>query len=163
MGKRSKNNMSARNLKFRVWDKKNNEFINDDSKSYDGNGITLNGVYAECSQSQFGYQKEPENYIVQQFTGWKDQNGKEIYDGDVITYGMSGLSAPRGAVPCGEGWTKIEEVKWPEYSTIRQSMTRIIGNIFENPELLDQIKENEEKYPGFCPFCGPRAASECKN
>ena len=60
-------------------------------------------------------------YTLMKYIGFKDKNGKEIYEGDVIEAWSQG-SKGRGVVKCriNEGITGVE----------------VIGNIYENPELL---------------------------
>ena len=66
-------------LKFRVWDKLNKNFIYPD-KGYQGHYVlTLDGKFQNLQNGSGG-----EEYDVQQFTGIRDSDGKDIYEGDVV-------------------------------------------------------------------------------
>ncbi len=80
-----------------------------------------------------GYQ----NARFQQFTGIKDSSGKEIYEGDIIDVNTR---FKKGMVKFENGGFIILGIPLQEYKTVsypkRFSRLKVIGNIFENPELL---------------------------
>lgn len=128
-----------REIKFRAWDNETNEMLDMVTVAcerkdpwpplYTKDGI-INGI-------------DHQDYVLMQYTGLRDKNGKEVYQGDIVrcsrgcpheviwleeyggtyvggmpTWYLSGISE-------GYAWTGEEE---------------IIGNIYENPELLEVSK-----------------------
>jgi uncharacterized phage protein (TIGR01671 family) len=112
-----------REIKFRAWRKRDNGelemFYSDDVSDADTWDAKL------CYFFDVGfYDDEP----VMQFTGLKDKNGKEIYEGDILY----------GGHPLGMETRVVEwENECAEFTTpgFEEDYT-IIGNIYENPELL---------------------------
>jgi len=75
--------------------------------------------------------RERYEIYLMQYTGLKDKNGQEIYEGDILKFNTKG------------GNEMIYEVKWrgkgfkpTRMSEDNQEEIEIIGNIYENPELL---------------------------
>lgn len=119
-----------REIKFRVWDKMEKRFIYPD-KGYQGHYVlTLGGEFYNLQNGSGG-----DEYIIQQYTGTPDINGKDIYEGDIV------ISDSR-RTPKLVTWTHhmrfaLEDI--PIDGSMTYSFNRnceVIGNVFENPELL---------------------------
>lgn len=79
---------------------------------------------------------------IGEYTGLKDKNGREIYEGDIVRTGEDNIGDPDqmiGQVIMREGSWLIENEKKQEAIGLFSEITsrEVIGNIFENPELLE--------------------------
>jgi uncharacterized phage protein (TIGR01671 family) len=77
---------------------------------------------------------EKDERVVMQFTGLHDKNGKEIYEGDIIKVGKNIYEVEWGA----SGWLPFIDRKLQ----IGIRYFKVIGNIYENPELLKYYEKN---------------------
>lgn len=120
-----------REIKFRAWSKKHSRYLKVTGIHYDDN--KLGGVfviYGTVAGIPNTICLEPEDVILEQYTGLKDKNGKEIYEGDIIGQFDSNLVCP---VKFGYGgfipFTS-------DIMTFDNDYCEVIGNIHGNPELL---------------------------
>lgn len=77
------------------------------------------------------------NHVVRlQFTGVRDKFGREVYEGHIVR--IDGLNYMCKVVPSYGGWYLVDKdgVLRKGLFEIREEEFEIVGNIFENPELL---------------------------
>jgi len=85
------------------------------------------------------------NVILMQTTGLKDKNGKEIYEGDVLKIETKEVSSFRGYIFYDDkksGFQFYDLVDKQSYTifNIDKESFEVIGNIWQNPELLTPAK-----------------------
>lgn len=118
-----------REIKFRAWDKKSKQFSHITARggAFLYNNLILGGDIKEME--------------LMQFTGLKDKNGKEIYEGDVVEWKPTVLDRKmRGKVIWHEqsgAWFVLDDLGvYNHLGLLLNIKTEIIGNIYENPELI---------------------------
>lgn len=84
-----------------------------------------------------------------QFIGLKDNNGKEIYEGDIISYGNYSGNPDRETECLHEVYFNVDNAQyssraieeWDKYDGLIDNSGKVIGNIYKNPELINPNKQ----------------------
>jgi uncharacterized phage protein (TIGR01671 family) len=132
--------MNNRQLKFRVWDKLEKRFIYPD-KGYQGHYVlSLDGKFHNLQNGSGG-----DEYVVQQFTELYDKNKKPIYEGDRVRFDYTGKVDIFGEViwlehraSFGVRYNNTFETFEDVLMDHNMNCFEVIGNIFENSELLNK-------------------------
>ena len=126
-----------REIKFRAWGGKHFEMCEVLVISFDTKDAYIK-YFGEALQDYIKEYVPLEKLKLMQFTGLKDRNGKEIYEGDILqlgectgvrriiiwakdSYATTNIIGERVSIPLPQDWHKMH----------------LIGNIHENPELLE--------------------------
>ena len=124
-----------REVKFRVWDKDSNKIYSQDDFI-----LTFDTVGEDIYLSKNDKIIPLYRYDLMQYTGIKDKNGKEIYEGDIIDIGNGEIFTV--------GWHKYNQ----EFTFLNANNNyfentyrgdsrdtwEVIGNIYENEDLLEK-------------------------
>ena len=121
-----------REIKFRAWDYKNDEMREwkDIGNNWDLGSVFNNPEMNSCD--------------IMQYTGLKDKNGKEIYEGDVVrieeTYiGDSIIAKHNASIIFDLGSFNVNHSNACfDTLAVNPIYWEVIGNIYENPELLNK-------------------------
>jgi hypothetical protein len=134
--------LPSRRIKFRIWNNKTRSWIHGPHENPSLDGVNLFGETIMFGELLRGVSIEDYNECIPlQYTGLKDSKGKEIFEGDIISQ------------PVYDGWkfgeSKNYVIQWWQYSNHSyygagwyaghnniDKAAEIVGNIFENPELL---------------------------
>ena len=131
-----------REIKFRAWDSLTKQMEYDVERTYDM-GCDGGG---SLSHDSFADVLDDEKCTVMQYTGLKDKNGKEIYEGDILlehfgdAYRLTGVVkfSTQDVGSCGCCYDDFRGTGFIAEG-IHFHRSEVIGNIYENPELLRDV------------------------
>src|SRR5690606_31224652 len=144
-----------REIRFRIWDTVLKTMMPD----FD-NWIDFHGNYWTTPDERWDTKNTEivrgHNYILMQFTGLTDKNGKEIYEGDIVNFhsflfaGYSDAGSPDGPdevfedmigpVTFYEGSFGVD-IGFGHVPLSAHDDIEVIGDIYRNPELIKQLSK----------------------
>ena len=132
--------------KFRAWDKSHKRIIDVSSINF------RDGTIQEETRYAVNRKVYLDDVVLMQYTGVKDKDGVEIYEGDILEVEKNEDGTYKGTINGNvffdrfQGYSsKIKVAGMHDVNTIRywNNHIRIIGNVYENPE-LEEHREVEE-------------------
>ena len=137
-----------REIKFRAWDMHANFMT--ESFTFDQLSGWGDGSVSSNSSEKCGFSYVPEHgsncsdcYILMQYTGVKDKNGKEIYEGDIIEYSwlwQDKTINKFAIVIFVDGMFCLNNPKRKDLkvtTAVPNKTGLVVGNIYENPDLVE--------------------------
>jgi uncharacterized phage protein (TIGR01671 family) len=121
-----------REIKFRAWNKLENYYHNNAQNTYDYGCDGDNDVMEYRFADLINY----DSYILEQYTGLKDKNGVEIYEGDKVKYEETGLveyevKFDKGVYVFDDGWQGQVFHSQPSMTNGLLYKIEVIGNIHD--------------------------------
>lgn len=141
--------------KFRVWSKKRKDWLTSDDHSLHCSSNWMMNIFTgeiiDFTLVGDEYRPDPEPlsycngtkifkespFVVQQWTGLQDINDQDIYEGDILNYTISNHKFTDRVVWQNNGWALLSLNDDSGYPISASYRPKIIGNIFENSDLLN--------------------------
>ena len=132
-----------REIKFRAWDNENKQMLDVQELNFEdcfyGGGMQIRTT---MYNDYFDYREMP----LMQYTGLKDKNGQEIYEGDIVFIkGETELLDVKGKVEYSDTFAQfiitntgniVNEAE--PLGDYEEEDIEKIGNVYDNPELLEK-------------------------
>lgn len=123
-------NIKMREIKFRGWDSelKTMVYLNELTGYIGYNCNAVKAINTILNEDDYGFE-------YMQYTGLKDWNGKEIYEGDILS--DEAYQNVKGEVYFEDGSFMVDlGNNRPLFEDMQDYKLEVIGNIYENPELI---------------------------
>ncbi len=148
-----------REIKFRAWDKITKSMFDVGEICWFGDGTRIDATLDRVDiQDRESYHQLGIDIELMQFTGLHDKKGNDIYEGDILKYTRFGWRC-EGHPKNNTDLVTYYEIRWSDkYATFhvenknmsgslefddsraKKNEIEVIGNIYENPELLEETR-----------------------
>ncbi|NGB88320.1 hypothetical protein G0V66_04635 [Staphylococcus aureus] len=124
-------------LKFRAWDKLGKEMHKVSAIDFSSKGARIIRLAGVQSNGKGDHKRWHSSVELMQSTGFKDVNGVEIYEGDIV---QDCYSREVSFIEFKEGAFYITFSNVTELISENDDIIEIVGNIFENEMLLEVMR-----------------------
>lgn len=129
-----------RTIKFRAWDKVTKKMVYKDIQIVQTDWGKGFGVYVNLMNVEDLEGKNGNRLQLLEWTGLKDKNGKEIFEGDILKSWSNLLKVKVDWLSGGFWFVAIHNENYkdiePTVNNINEFEFEVIGNIYENPDLI---------------------------
>lgn len=128
-----------RDIKFRVWDNERNAMFNSKSVDIDFFEGKIE-ITSDTIRYDEVYTDEIKDFELMQYTGVKDKNGREIYEGDIVEYKNEYhvIEWDDCKFMAKGFYCSSQDTPDDFFSEFAYTNCKVIGNIYENSELLER-------------------------
>ena len=135
-----------REIKFRIWDNGTKKYLSlQDYQDLGAIEVENDGTLTLSPRYRFltSMMIMPERFVPQQYTGLKDKNGVEIYEGDKVMFDYEWTKPDEIGVITWNKDTASFQIKGhiPSSSMKHLDRMKVIGNIYENEVDSNEIMD----------------------